>query len=158
MFDETRTYRYTLWRVWDLDKPYLNVIGLNPSTADETILDPTCTRCRNLAERLGFGGYWMTNIFALRSTDPKILKTARAPIFPQGDNETDPTIWHVAERAGMVICAWGNYGEYRDRGLTVEYALRQRGVPLHYLGITKRGQPRHPLYLLNDVLPVPWRP
>jgi len=30
------------------------------------------------------------------------------------------------------------------------------GVKLHYLGLTKEGAPRHPLYLARDVHPVEW--
>lgn len=28
-FSEDRLYRYQLWRIWDKQKPMLNVIGLN---------------------------------------------------------------------------------------------------------------------------------
>ena len=27
-------YRYSLWRIWDKEKPIFTFIGLNPSTAD----------------------------------------------------------------------------------------------------------------------------
>ncbi len=46
-------------------------IGLNPSIADETIDDPTITRCINYAKAWGYGTLLMTNLFAFRSTYPK---------------------------------------------------------------------------------------
>lgn len=51
-FSPCRRYRYTLWREWDmLNSTYLMVIGLNPSTADETQDDPTIRRCIDFAKR-----------------------------------------------------------------------------------------------------------
>ena len=41
LFSKDRVYRYALWRIWDLKKPKVLFIGLNPSTADEIKNDPT---------------------------------------------------------------------------------------------------------------------
>lgn len=49
IFSPCREYRYKLWRTWDASKLPLNVIGLNPSTADETKNDPTIRRCIQFA-------------------------------------------------------------------------------------------------------------
>ena len=47
-----RTYRYVLWRELDADKPgYALFIGLNPSTADEVVDDPTIRRCKDFARQ-----------------------------------------------------------------------------------------------------------
>jgi hypothetical protein len=61
-----RTWRYALWRRWDLSKPPFIVIGLNPSMADELQDDPTIRRCINFAKREGCGSYVMLNLFAFR--------------------------------------------------------------------------------------------
>ena len=45
VFDETRRYRYRLSREWLLGDGVCCFIMLNPSTADETVLDPTVRRC-----------------------------------------------------------------------------------------------------------------
>ena len=39
-FSKSRVFRYALWRIWDKDKPAVMFVGLNPSTADETVDDP----------------------------------------------------------------------------------------------------------------------
>ena len=46
-FSPDRRYRYALWRHWGATEVprYLMVVGLNPSTADETKDDPTIRRC-----------------------------------------------------------------------------------------------------------------
>ena len=54
-----RRWRTLLWRRWS-DGPTANFIMLNPSTADETKLDPTCTRAQRYAERWGCGALIVT--------------------------------------------------------------------------------------------------
>ncbi len=75
VFAEERTHRLYLWRRWSTEKPWLMFIGLNPSTADERLNDPTIRRCIGFAERWGYGGMFMCNVFSLVSTDPKKLNT-----------------------------------------------------------------------------------
>jgi hypothetical protein len=49
-----------------------------------------------------------------------------------------------------VIACWGAHGEG-------QIAEEIRGeLKLWHLGLTKRNQPRHPLYLKNDVQPQKW--
>ena len=85
IFSGCRTYRYTLWRSWDRDKGDVMFIGLNPSTADETLNDPTVRRCINYAKSWGYGGIYMANMFAFRATDPKEMKQAKDPIGYRND-------------------------------------------------------------------------
>ena len=56
IFGEDHVYRYTLDIVWDESLPLCQVIGLNPSTADEFKVDPTVRRCKDFARRFGCGG------------------------------------------------------------------------------------------------------
>jgi len=55
-FSRCRRWRYLLWRRWDASRPVANFLMLNPSTADEFKLDPSCTRARNYAERWDTAG------------------------------------------------------------------------------------------------------
>ena len=77
-FSRCRKWRYHLWRRW-ADGPVANFLMLNPSTADEVKLDPSCTRARLYAERWGFGALVVTNLFAWRASWPLEtgLRTAR---------------------------------------------------------------------------------
>ena len=152
VFSEDRKYRYFLLRVWDRRKPKCVFIGLNPSTANEVQNDPTVTRCRNYARFWGYGGLHMLNIFGFRATDPKVMKTQEDP---NGD-ENDHWLVKISKNAGIVICAWGTHGAYRERGKEVISMLDNAGVALHCLGETKDGFPKHPLYLRADAKPQPF--
>lgn len=45
-------------------------IMLTPSTADADTDDPTIRRCIGFAKSSGFGGLYVGNLFAYRSTQP----------------------------------------------------------------------------------------
>ena len=59
---------------------------LNPSTADEHVLDPTVKKCVKWAKQWGFGALDVCNIFAWRSTDPKLLYNLKDPVGPENDH------------------------------------------------------------------------
>lgn len=147
-FSDCRAYRYTLWRVWDDEGPMLNVIGLNPSTADENVNDPTIRRCIDFGKRWGFGGLVMTNLFAYRSTDPHGLTTVADPVGP----ENDTTLKVQAYEAAYVIAAWGAHPLAVARSEAVKPLLARYHVMC--LGTTKDGAPRHPLYLPKTTMPT----
>ena len=73
VFSDCRKFRYALWRMWDGDKPLVMIIGLNPSTADEKVNDPTITRCISFARSWEYGGVYVTNLFGFRATAPTEL-------------------------------------------------------------------------------------
>jgi len=144
-----RKYRYELWRIWDPARKPAVFIGLNPSTADETQDDPTIRRCKSFAERFDCGGLCMINLFAFRATDPEAMKAATDPIGPDNDNH----LLSCCAQAGVIVCAWGAHGSYRDREKQVCWLLK---FNMKCLGRTKDGQPRHPLYLKKDTELVPY--
>lgn len=148
IFDRTRTYRYELRRTWDEDVVPCVFIGLNPSIADEKQDDPTIRRAIGFSKRWGFGGIVMLNIFALQSTDPKALYAANDPIGP----ENDLFIAAGVTKAATVFLAWGNHGAYRNRGNAVKSLVVREGSPTYDFGLTKIGQPKHPLYLAADAV------
>jgi hypothetical protein len=144
-FSRDRSYRYALWRVWDVVKPPFASIGLNPSTADERDLDPTTRWEQGWAVRHGFGAYFKLNLFALRSTDPQALYTAEEPVGPWNDATIIEIAHAVVAKGGMVAAAWGAHGRLHDREAKVLDLLR--GVGLYCFSVNRDGTPRHSLYL-----------
>jgi hypothetical protein len=117
-FSDCRKFRYTLTRVWDETKPIVAFIGLNPSTADESVDDPTIRRCIGFAKSWGYGGLLMLNLYAYRATKPADMWAARKrgiDIIGGQRNWVDSLKEHSADCA-CVVAAWGNHGARRGGG------------------------------------------
>src|SRR5688500_9378076 len=67
-FSKCRNYRYCLYRFWDFSKPKVMCIGLNPSTANGETDDPTIRDLTRITQHLGYGGFYMMNLFAFVSS------------------------------------------------------------------------------------------
>lgn len=153
VFSADDRYRYLLYRSWS-NNPSVNFVMLNPSTADEIDNDPTVERCQRRADAMGFGGLIVTNIFAFRATDPKEMKAESCPI----GEENDAWLLAAASWCDMIVCAWGSHGSHKGRSASVKQLLKSNYPDkLHYLRLTQRGQPQHPLYIPYTSLPVKWR-
>jgi hypothetical protein len=152
VFSPCRKYRYTLWRRWgdlfNANDKYVMFIGLNPSTADEISDDPTIRKCRGFAQRWGYSAMVMTNLFAFRATDPKVMKQTSAPI----GEDNDHYLRLIATNADRIIAAWGANGPFRHRDQDV-IRIIPKGI-VECLRKTKHGHPEHPLYVPYDVVPV----
>lgn len=148
-FSPCRTWRYSLWRIWENSTNLCAFIGLNPSTADEHYDDPTIRRCVNFAKAWGHSGLVMLNIFAFRATDPRDMYAAPDPIGP----DNNETLIEQCNHCTMVVVAWGTHGHWKDRGFEVKNIL-QNHVTLWCLGLTKAGYPVHPLYQPKDAKPI----
>lgn len=161
-------YRYVLWRDWGdatakgaatggaagQSAGKVGFVMLNPSTATEVQNDPTVERCERRARALGFAGFGVANIFAFRATDPRVMRSQADPVGPLND----AAIAELAGSVDMVICAWGTHGAHQGRGVAVANLLRGLGRPLHHLGLTIGGAPKHPLYIGYATGPQLWLP
>lgn len=142
-------YRYTLTRTWDSSAEPLVFILLNPSTADASQDDPTIRRCIGFAKRWAFGGIVVVNLYAYRATKPRDMFAADDPVGPDNDR----IIAQVVE-GKTVVAAWGANARRERFGEVLE--LIPGTARLLALQITKKGHPRHPLYVLGEAQPVPW--
>lgn len=152
LYSDCERYRYALTRIWAPAGRRLLYIMLNPSTATEEQNDPTIERCERRARSLGYGGFRACNIFALRETDPDRMRQAADPVGPDNDS----VLAESCRWSDVILCAWGAHGDHRGRGAEIERMLRATGKPLHSLGLTRQGHPRHPLYVGYGTRPEPW--
>ena len=153
VYSACNRYRYSLTRIWNPDDRRLLYIMLNPSTATERANDPTIERCERRARMLGYGGFRVCNLFALRETDPSLLRRAQTPEGP--DNRAQILV--AVDWADDVLCAWGIHGAHRGQGQSVLKLLLASSKPLLALGVTSSGHPRHPLYVSYRSRPTPLR-
>lgn len=158
IFSPDRLYRYTLWRDWpDLFVPFprcVNFICLNPSTATETVDDPTMRKCIKFCKSWGYQSMCVTNIFAFRQTSPQEMMKFPEPVGP----DNDYWLKFVAERVDLVIAAWSQHGGHRGRSREVRALLQDIGKPVHILrmGTGPNPEPWHPLYLPDSSQPIEW--
>lgn len=144
VFDDSDKYRYRLWRRWNPTLPSVCIVMLNPLTADASTKDPTIDRCALLAEKWGFGGIEIVNLFAFRATRPRDLWQADDPVGPHNDEHIKRAVSHVK----ACLVAWGDLPPGRlDRTKSVLKLVA--GKQLFCLGMSKLHQPRHPLDLVT---------
>ncbi len=168
LFSEDRVYRYSLTRTWDTALPTTCFLMLNPSTADASVLDRTVRRCAGFAQEWGSGSLLVLNAFALRSTDPLVLYNHDDPVGPLNDEVIRSELARC--QPAQVVAGWGTHaargGRRRDRRGIGLMDVHDRTTDLYELVgprllalvVTAAGDPRHPLYLPADTLPLPWSP
>jgi hypothetical protein len=147
-FNEDKTHRIFLWRIWDTELPFVLFIGLNPSTADATKDDATIRRCKRFASDNGFGGMYMMNLFSIVSSDPKILLHGNTLV-----DGYDDELKNVASKCKAVVFCWGGFPEAVAREAEV--------IPMFpdalCFGHNADGTPKHPLYLKGDTKLIPFK-
>jgi len=154
VFDRSENYRYTLWRKWDDQAPRILFVMLNPSRANEEINDQTIRTCIGFAMHQKFGSMEVVNLFAYRTSDPRILMRARNPI----GKDNDAFILDGCQRSSTIVLAWGNHGRHLERSnYVVSDLIQQTKQNVVCLGITKEGFPRHPLYVKRTTNLVPFQ-
>lgn len=158
-FSSCRRWRWWLERRWDgqpIGSPGFGVvIGMNPSTADLDVDDPTVAGCVFRARyRWGMPGLVMLNAFAYRATDKKRLLEVDDPVGA----ENNAMILHYARSAALVVVAWGQPPKpLSGRGAALAKLLHDAGVTPLCFGVNNDGSPKHPLYQKRDaaLLPLP---
>jgi hypothetical protein len=144
-------YRYVLWRqLGERARGRVLWVMLNPSTADAETNDATVRKVMGFSTRWGFSEARIVNLYALRSRDPKALKTHPAPIGPLNDSY----IASESAAAEMVVTAWGQNAEL-NRAVDVLRILqvgRDGNQGIFTLGRCGgvAGHPKHPLMLGYD--------
>ncbi|HNJ96779.1 MAG TPA: DUF1643 domain-containing protein [Ilumatobacteraceae bacterium] len=144
---EDEVYEYRADRWWN-EGPRLTFVGCNPSLITWQAgarLDPTSANCEAIARRDGYAGMTMLNLWALRGTDPRQLRSHPDPVGPAWAEAFDEAV----RDAGFVVGAWGSapyavgtrvarlrIAEVVDRMVALELSVR-------CVGLTADGDPRH---------------
>lgn len=146
-FSPCRRYRHQLIRQWvNADAPYALIIGMNPSTAEADVDDPTIRKeisyVRNI---LSLGALVKCNVMDYRATSPRDLLRTDAPC----SRDNLGWITSSALAASKIIIAHGKLHKSLHRhARAVTTALS--GLDLWCFGTNGDGSPKHPLYLKGD--------
>lgn len=139
--------RYWLARIWDIEKPFIAFVGLNPSTANSDKDDPTIRRVISFAQKWGYCGVWMLNCFPFVTAYPKEIS-----IDYDQFEINERYIKEIGDNCTEIIFAWGNFSE------PIQHARDARLMRMFpnakCLQKNKNGSPKHPLYVKGDVIPV----
>lgn len=146
-FGQERKYRYCLWRIWDLSKPRVIFVGLNPSTANENKNDNTITKVVKIAKYNDFGGVYMMNLLPYVTAYPSELKCDK-----ESYSLNDEWLDKIYDKCKTVVFCWGNFKEAIDRG---EELTRLFINPM-CLSQNKNGSPKHPLYCKDETILIPF--
>ena len=161
MFSKCGSYRWILKRELSYGSKSVVFIGLNPSIASTSNNDRTIIKIVNFCSRWNYKNIYIINLFALISTSPKNLSKSKDPI---GENNDLITLKLLQFWKGNIYCDlwlwWGDKGQLngRDREVLafIENISSLKSNKNNYsarilsLGLSQKGNPRHPLYMPNE--------
>lgn len=151
-------YRYRLERTVGMEGPVYAFFGVNPSTADASIDDATVRKWIGFTKTWGGSRFIVGNVWPLRSTDVRALATATRWLHIGRENQRH--ILAMASEADILVPCWGDRAKV-PRTMHNEFdellsLLKGTGKPLMHFGLTKGGDPKHPLMLGYDTALRPW--
>ncbi len=128
-------------------KPLI-VVGLNPSTADDTKPDRTIQKVRGFAMRNGFDGFIMLNLYPQRATHPEELAAEMDDSLMCENMIHIESILHDIPEP-VLLASWGVTILQRPYFKTcieqIHELARNRDAQWMKIGdLTKYGHPRHP--------------
>lgn len=140
-------YRYRLDRTMGWPGPVFAFFGINPSTADASIDDATVRKWRGFTRRWNGSRFIVGNVFAYRATDVRELAKAEDPVGPLNSLH----LIEIAAAADVLVPCWGDRNKvpqqlrrHIDDCLDL---LHDTGKPVKSFGLSKGGDPLHPLML-----------
>jgi len=136
LISNDKKHRYSLKRIWDNEKPKVLFIMLNPSLANNHKDDPTIRRLINFTKQLGYGGFYVGNLFSHITPYPKDLADKDLSFSKKNLKEIRKMIALTKE----VVYGWGNSLEEPDW-------LKKNVLKPKCFGKNKNKTPKHPLYL-----------
>jgi hypothetical protein len=147
VFSDDKRCRFVLERemIGENSPPYALWVGMNPSTADANVDDPTIRREWTFTLNMGLRRMVKMNVSPYRATFPRDIVVLGL------ENEyfrNMECIIRRAKEASIVIMASGVVpASIRPWFYRATSSILSIGRPIYCLGLTKGGFPRHPLYV-----------
>ncbi len=161
LFSESRSYRWILKRELLSGNKSVVFIGLNPSSANSFNNDMTLRRIINFCSKWDYKNIYIINLFGLISKSPVQLSKSNDPIGGNNDLITLKSLKFWSEDSNCDLwLGWGDKGQFKGRDQKVIKLIKKfsniksSGNYLSKsalcLGLSKKGNPRHPLYMPNS--------
>lgn len=151
-------YRYRLERTVAMTGPVYAFFGINPSTADASLDDATVRKWIGFTKVWGGSRFMVGNVWPLRSTDVRAL--SRATRWLDIGRENQRHILAMAAEADILVPCWGDRAKVprvmHNELDELRALLLGTGKPVMHFGLTKGGDPKHPLMLSYDTPLTPW--
>ena len=142
-------------------------IGLNPSIANSCRNDRTLIRIINFCSRWNYKNIYVINLFGLISKSPSQLSMSLNPVGEKNDLIIAKVLgfWRKNINCDLWL-GWGDQGKLYRRDLEVLKLIKRlsnlksndnnHSKRVLTLGVSKKGNPRHPLYMPNQSLLMPF--
>lgn len=151
-------YRYRLDRTVGMLGPVYAFFGVNPSTADASMNDATVRKWIGFTKIWGGSRFIVGNVWPLRTVDVRRLATDTRWLDVGRENQRH--ILAITAEADILIPCWGDRNKV-PRVMHNEIddllsLLLGTGKPVMHLGLTRGGDPKHPLMLPYNTPLMPW--
>ena len=154
-------YRLSLNKTINKSCKEIIFIGLNPSKANSVNNDKTLTRIINFSLRWNYKNIYVINLFGLIAKSSSRLLKNKVPVWVKNDLMSLKSLgfWRKNINCDLWL-GWGDKGNlYRRDSLVLGLIKNLSNLELNEnnhsrrvltLGISKKGNPRHPLYMPNE--------
>jgi hypothetical protein len=151
VYSSDKKKRYAYAERWSSSGTLILWIMLNPGTGEtELRRRNTLERCKAWSQQWGHGGLLIGNVYSTRTKSAKDLPKSTKDY----DELNNDAIRLLASMATETVVAWGNKAR---KDAPAQQILPMLGE-VKCLGLTARGEPRHPLYVTKNVKPFVWNP
>jgi len=144
IFSACGEYRYWLKRSWDDSKPIAICVGLNPSTANHETDDRTISKLIEIMKFQNYGGFIMTNLYAVISSTTDILYSTPDPL-----KDNDKVLREVFQHHVDIFYCWGAFPKLETRIRAIRNIAAYYRMNEKCFGKTKHGAPIHPAYYVR---------
>lgn len=149
--ENNNTVRYILGTK---GKKTLCCIGINPSTAEPNKPDRTIKAVKKIAQNNGYDSFIMFNVYPVRSTIFEHLSQEENKSY---NKRNIKEILNVIKKLPKPVNIWVAYGNHIDERKYTRECFNNLKKELDTFdckywsgGLTKNGNPRHPLYLNRE--------
>ena len=129
-------------------------IGINPSTAEPNKPDPTIRSVERITKRNGYDSFIMFNVYPVRSTIFENLSKEENHYYTEKNIRE---IIKIVKSLPKPVNIWLAYGNLIDKRSYMREGFNRLKKELDKYnciywtcGITKSGNPKHPLYLNSN--------